>query len=249
MLMTIHSFDAPYFEKEGLPTYFVGHPVLARRVDHGDREKFLKRHRLRPEHPVLTLLFGSRSGEVTRLVDPFAEALALLRSEGHKFESIALLSDAVREDVRALAHNDPRLDSLIFVGEKEKYDAFAASTAALACSGTVTTELAMAGVPGIVAYRLSPLTAFIARRLIRTPYISLVNIAANEDVFPEYLQEVCTGEHLASALKPLLFDPKERKKRQGKLARAIRTMRGGKDHASLSAAKTVLDYLNKTGQV
>src|SRR5208282_108413 len=91
-------------------------------------------------------------------------------------------------------------------GEVEKFDAMRAATAALACSGTVTTELALAGCPMVVAYRLGPLTYAIAKRLIRTPYITLLNVAAGRFVAPERVQGDCTAERLATDLERLLDD-------------------------------------------
>jgi lipid-A-disaccharide synthase len=112
----------------------------------------------------------------------------------------------------------------------------AAATAALACSGTVTTELALAGAPVVVAYRLDPPTAVIAKMLIRTPFITLMNVAAGREIAPEFVQSACTGRRLAAALAPLLDDPEARARQSEAQTEALKLMGGGiKDPAGASA--------------
>jgi lipid-A-disaccharide synthase len=127
--------------------------------------------------------------------------------------------------------------------ETERLDAMAVATAALACSGTVTTELALAGAPMVVAYRLDPPTAVIARLLIRTPYITLFNVAAGRAVAPELLQEACTGPRLAAALAPLFDDPSARRRQAEAQTAALEIMRGGVDDPAGAAAEAVLAAL------
>jgi lipid-A-disaccharide synthase len=119
----------------------------------------------------------------------------------------------------------------------------AGADVALACSGTITTELAMLGVPMVVGYRLDALTAVIARRLIRTPWITLFNVAAGKAIAPELVQEHCTGERLAAALAPLIDDPARRQAQAHAQSAALARMRGGIDDPSAAAADAVIRLL------
>jgi lipid-A-disaccharide synthase len=125
----------------------------------------------------------------------------------------------------------------------------AAATAALACSGTVTTELAMAGTPVVVAYRLDPLTALIARLLIRTPYITLLHVAAHRMVAPEFIQEACTGPRLAAALTPLIDDSAARDRQVKAQFDALELMRGGVADTPGAAADAVITRLAERGTI
>jgi lipid-A-disaccharide synthase len=124
--------------------------------------------------------------------------------------------------------------------ESRRRCAMAAATAALACSGTVTTELAMMGAPVVVGYRLDPLAYPIAKVLIRTPYITLLNIAAQKMVAPEFIQGACEGSRLAAALTQLLGDPVTRSQRVGAQLAAIEIMRGGISDPAGAAADAVI---------
>jgi lipid-A-disaccharide synthase len=112
------------------------------------------------------------------------------------------VADAVRQGVAAWPVRPILVDAT-----EEKYDAFAASAAALTKSGTSTLELALAGVPMVVAYRVNPLSAEIARRLVKIRYASILNLLAEREVVPELLQESCTPGRLAEVMVSLLTDP------------------------------------------
>ena len=94
-------------------------------------------------------------------------------------------------------------------GEKERYDAFAASDVALAASGTVSVELAMAGVPHLIAYKVSPLTGIIARKLLKIRFVNLLNLMVDKEVIPELLQEDCTVDNVVETLRGLLEHPEQ----------------------------------------
>jgi lipid-A-disaccharide synthase len=153
-----------------------------------------------------------------------------------------LVAEAVAPIVTAHVQRWP-VPVHLAIEEAARRNAMAAATAALACSGTVTTELALAGTPMVVAYRLDPPTAAIARLLIRTPYITLFNVAAGRAVAPELLQEACTGPRLAAAVAPLLDDLEARQSQSHAQTAALETMRGGVDDPAGAAAEAVLAAL------
>ncbi len=241
-LLTIHAFDAPWFEKAGLATTFVGNPVLA----HGSADaqagaRFRREISAGPDDPILMVAPGSRRGEVKRLIRPFADAAQRLLADRPRLRIVVLAADALAEEV-AMADAWP-FPAEFVTGEARRRGAMAAATAALACSGTVTTQLAMAGTPVVVAYRLDPLTAPIARLLIRTPYITLFNVAARRMVAPEFIQGACTGPRLAAELTPLLDDPAARERQVKAQFDAVENMRGGIVDPAGAAADVVIARL------
>ena len=138
-----------------------------------------------------------------------------------------------------------RTSAFVVQGEAARIDAMKAATAALACSGTVTTELALCGAPMVVAYRLGALTHAVVKRLIRTPYITLFNIAAGRFVAPEFVQERCSGPALAQALAALLDDPAVRAGQIEAQFASLDLMRGGVTDPSGAAADAVIDELGR----
>jgi lipid-A-disaccharide synthase len=239
-LLTIHAFDAPWFERAGLATTFVGNPVLA----HGPADagaRFRREIGAGPDDPILVVAPGSRRGELKRLIWPFADAAQRLLADRPRLRIVVLAADAMAEEV-AVAGAWPFLTEVV-TGETRRRSAMAAATAALACSGTVTTQLAMAGSPVVVAYRLDPFTAPIAKLLIRTPYITLFNVAARRMVAPELIQESCTGPRLAAELAPLLDEPAARERQVKAQFEAVEKMRGGIADPAGAAADAVIARL------
>lgn len=202
-ILTLFPFEPPYFEREGLPADFVGHPVLESGIDRGDGPAFRARHGIPADAPLLAMLPGSRSGEVTRLLPVFRETVERLRTQYPALRLATPTVPAVAETVRA-ALADWETPVVLVEGDAEKRDLFAAADAALAASGTVTLELGLVGVPMVVAYRVAPLTAAIGRRLVRVRHVNLLNLALDRAALPELLQEACTPDRLVAALAPLL---------------------------------------------
>ena len=247
-LLTIHAFDAPWFEKVGLATTFVGNPVLAEgSADAEAGARFRREISAGIDDPILVIAPGSRSGEVKRLIRPFADAAQRLLADRPRLRIVLLAADAMAGEV-AMAAAWP-FPAEIVTGEARRRSAMAAATAALACSGTVTTQLAMAGAPVVVAYRLDPFTAPIAKLLIRTPYITLFNVAARRMVAPELIQEACTGPRLAEALAPLLDVPVARERQVKAQFEAVELMRGGITDPAGAAADVVIAQLAERATV
>lgn len=243
-LMTIHSFDAHYFERHGLPVTYVGNPMFDADLTNGNKNSFLKRHNIAPDAPVIAILFGSRTSEIQRLSGPFAGAVKALRTELPHAVFVSPVSQSVAADIKKAAAEDKRLEAVIFLPEDEKADVFAAASAAIACSGTVTTQLATAGVPTVVAYKLSGLTYFFAKRLFKQDYISLVNIAAKAELMPEFVQNDCESFKLSQAVLGFLRDEKKAAETSRALQAQTDAMRGEGGLASVKAAKTVLSLVS-----
>ena len=243
-LLAIHNFDAPLFEAEGLSVTFVGNAALASGAADGDGPAFRREFGVRQDQALLLVAPGSRPGEIERVLPPFAAAVDLLQAERPDLAVAVLAAPTVSVSVRQ-AVSTWRRPPIVVEGDVAKFDAMAAADVALACSGTVTTELALAGAPVVVGYRLGRLTHTILKRLIRTPYVTLFNIAARDFVAPELIQDDCNGPALAREVGRRLDDASLRDSQIAAQFAALQTMgRGGPD-PSMAAAHAVLAVVDQ----
>lgn len=242
-LMTLLPFEPPYFAREGLAATFVGHPVLESGADRGDGPGFRKRHGIAPNASVLVLLPGSRRGEIARLIGAFGETFAALRQAKPGLVGVLPTVDAVRADVEAAVARWPA-QPIVVTGETEKFAAFAAAAAALAASGTVALELAMAKTPMVIAYRMNPATAWLARRLIRVRFVTLLNLVLDRAAVPELLQNDCVPDKLAAAVARLLDDPAARTEQVAATTAALAALKPEGALPSEKAAEVVLSLVH-----
>ena len=242
-LLAVLPFEPPYFEAVGLPCTFVGHPVLESGAGDGDGPGFRRRHRISPEAPLIVALPGSRSSETGPLLPIFGQALALLEGRHPGLSAVVPTTDALGPEVEAAVRRWP-LPGLVL--RRDKFDAFAAADAALAASGTVALELAMARTPAVIAYKVNPASAFLARRLLRITYVSLVNLILERRAVPEYLQEDCRPERLADALDGLLADDGARLAQANAAEEALSRLGLGGPSPSDRAAGAVLDLIGRS---
>jgi lipid-A-disaccharide synthase len=201
-LLCLLPFEPAFFARHGLPARFVGHPVLESGADRGDATRFRAIHGIDAAARVMTMMPGSRRTEVARLLPVLGAMLPRLPDVLPAVPVAAPVAEAVRGATRSWT---PR--PVLITEAQDKFDAFAASAAALTKSGTSTLELAMAGVPMVVTYRVNPLSAAIARRLVTVKYASLINLLAGREVVPELIQQACTPDRLAAEMRTLLNDP------------------------------------------
>ena len=243
-LLAIHAFEPEWFTKDGLDSYYVGNAVFDTDYRSGDPNKLRQQYNL-GERPILSVFLGSRMGEIVRLSPHFTDAIQIIKRKFPDIAFICPVSNSVAKEVGAQAGHDPRMNDMILLPESAKLDAMACTDVALACSGTVTTQLACAGVPTVVAYRMNPITFFIVKQMFSPNHISMVNIAAEDMLMPELIQSDATGEKLAQALLPYLTDEKKRATSSDALLSQTAFMRGNPDiTASARAAQTILDLLN-----
>jgi len=188
------------------------------------------------------LLPGSRVGEVGRLLPVFAEVAALLHARRPDLQVVIPTVEQVAHVVAEAVADWPMPTHLV-EGSAGRADAFAAADVALAASGTVSLELALRGIPTVVAYRANPFTAVLVRRLLTIPHVALPNILANGAVVPEFLQQDCRAEPIAAALAQLLDDPEQRARQQKALAHVAEMLGQGGTLPSLRAADAVLQIV------
>ncbi|WP_017930589.1 lipid-A-disaccharide synthase [Robiginitomaculum antarcticum] len=244
-LLTIHNFEAPYFTREGLDVTYVGNPVFDDDYSAGDGAALRKRLGIDGDDPVLCVLLGSRPAEIIRLAKPFGDTLALLKSKYPKLHVISPLAENTAQLTQEHTQKLGVFEDVIWLDERDKADAFAACDVALACSGTVTTQLAMAGVPTVVGYKLGTLSYLVASRLFKADYVSVVNLAANDELMPEFLQEACEAQTLSAPLLDLLQDKDFRQSRRDALLAVTQKMRAGQGSASDKAARALLNLFRK----
>jgi lipid-A-disaccharide synthase len=236
-------FEPAYFEAVGLAASYVGHPVLESGADKGDAARFRAMHAIAADELVISVLPGSRGGEVRRLVPVFGAALHHLERMVGPFRvavpTVATVADWVSEGVSGWPGRP-----IVLRGSADKYDAFAASRAALAASGTVALELALAGVPMAVAYRLSPLTEALIDRMAKVRQANLVNLLLDRPLVPEHLgRAACAPERLAATLAELIGDERVRSAHRQGYDEAVRRLRGDGLSPSRAAADRILAIL------
>ena len=239
-LLCLLPFEPDFFARHGLPATFVGHPVLESGADRGDAGRFRAAHGIEAGARIVTVMPGSRHTEVARLLPIFGAALQRLPGLAPVVPVAAPVAEAVREATQAWA---PR--PVLVTETRDKYDAFAASAAALTKSGTSTLELAMAGVPMVVAYRVNPLSAAIARQLVTVDYASVINLLAGREVVPELIQQACTADRLVSEMRILLDDPAAAAAQRAACRAALAMLRPPSGLPSEAAAAAVLGLLEQ----
>jgi lipid-A-disaccharide synthase len=214
-MAVVFDFEAPLFQEAGLPTEFVGHPLLEGLQPALNTEEFFAKHGLDPELPLLGLLPGSRVQEVERLLPDMLRTARLLKKERPQLQVALAMASTVERRVYDRMVLD---DKLIRGIDRGTYEVMRDSRACLVASGTATLETACFATPLVVVYRVSPLSYFIGKRLVKLPYIGLVNIVAGRKIAPELVQNDFTPQKAAEAIAPLLRSGEARQRAQSALA-------------------------------
>lgn len=233
---------AEYVRLRGPPCSYVGHP-LAEQV--GNLRPNADEQRRRDQSPlVLLVLPGSRRSEIRHHMLAFGVTLDRLAAEGLSYDLILPtmphLLEAVREGIKRW-----KVQPRIVLGEEEKRAAFRIAHAALAKSGTVTLELALAAVPMVAAYRAGAVEAWIMRRMIQANSVILANLVIGENVIPEFIQQDCTSKKLLPALREVVGDTPLRRRQLEAFAKLDTIMSTGDQPPSVRAADIVLATLRK----
>ena len=231
-----------YRKLRGPPCTYIGHP-LAEQVQ-TLRPGLSEQQRRDEQPPVLLVLPGSRSSEIRHHMAVFGETLGLLKAQGVAFEPIVPTMPHLLDAVTAGIAGWP-VQPRIVVGDQEKKAAFRIARAAFAKSGTVTLELALAGVPMIGAYKAGPIEMWIVLNVIHVPTVILANLVIGENVVPEFLQRDATAEKLMPALRDVLLDTPVRRRQLEAFGRLDRIMSTGDQSPSARAADIVLATLRK----
>lgn len=226
----------------GPPCTYVGHPLIEQLAALRPSAEETRRRAADP--PLILVLPGSRSGEIARHLAIFGAAIGRVAERCGPLEVVLPTLPHLAERVTQGTASWP-VRPRIIIAEAEKRAAFRSARAALAASGTVTLELALAGIPTVVAYRVGLLNELIYRSFVRVPTIVLANLVLGENVMPEIVQRDATPERLAAALSPLLADTRERQKQLDAFQRLDAVMAIGKRRPSEAAAEIVLEVARR----
>jgi lipid-A-disaccharide synthase len=245
-MLVLLPFEPPYFEREGLKTTYIGHPSVWHGVAKGDGAAFRARHKIDQNTKVIALLPGSRENEIKRHMWLMSQVINEITI---KHRQAPIIVSAAPEHVRVVMteyfSSSPFRNILVF-DAREKMDALAAANVALVKSGTVTLEVAHAGTPMVVMYRVNQITAWIVRRLIKIPQVSLINILQNQAVMPEFLQENATVKNLSAALEALIESPTQQQFQRTQFAEAIAKMQPSEPLSPYQiAAREMMTILRK----
>lgn len=247
LLLSIQPMDRPYFDAAGLRNVFVGNSALAKRFDHADPARLRAAIGASAAEPILLVLPGSRPSEIERVMPAFEDAVRRLKAERPELHVVVPAAYTVAEAVKARVAGWP-FRAHVIEDEGLKDDAFLAGDVALACSGTVTTELALAGRPMVVGYKTGAVTYAIIKRLMKPRWITLFNIAAGKAVAPEFIQHACEGEGLARAVALRLDDAALRQQQVAEQSAALDKMGRGMPDPSEAAADALLAFLQGRGE-
>jgi len=200
--LCIFPFEEEFYAKAGVPTKFIGHPLVGMVHATLTRAQFAQKHGLDPARSMVALLPGSRIGEIARHLPTMLAACAELRKTKRELIFVIALAPGIElEQINRLVGVSGVCAVVI---QDETYNALAAADAALVCSGTATIEAALLDVPMAVVYRVTPLTATLAKPLLRTKFFSMVNLIADRRVVTELIQDDFTPEAAARELSRLL---------------------------------------------
>ncbi len=212
-VLCLFPFEPALLAQHQVPATFVGHPLATAPLRHADRERLrrkLEHHDAPAGAPLIAVLPGSRVDEIDRHAELF---VAVMKRLSNRFVGARFVVPLVTRETRERFENVLWRDAEALVPQVQLLFGHAdfalrAADVALVASGTATLEAAMLGVPQVVSYRVSALTAMIVRRKLKSPYVSLPNILANDWCVPELLQEAATEDALDSALSGLIAQPR-----------------------------------------
>jgi len=200
--LCIFPFEQKFYGDAGVPTRFIGHPLVSAVHASQDRLSFCRQQDLNPQLPLVAILPGSRPAELAQHMPVIRDACSLIQRESDAQFVVAAAPGCSAAALREGWSDDQG----IRVVEGQTYDALAAADAAIVSSGTATIEAALLDTPMVVVYRVTPLTALLAKPLVRTPYFSMVNVVAGRRVVPELIQSEFTAKRVADETLRLLND-------------------------------------------
>ena len=239
-MLTLFPFEVPFYAAAGVDAEYVGHPFLDRLPGLPDRSHAARTLELDEKCPIVALLPGSRRREVEHLLEPMLAALGLIRDHLPEVQGVLPLVPTVSDVVGKVVSG---FSGALTVVDQQSLTALRAADFALIASGTATLEAGLIGTPMVIVYRVSRLTAWLARRLLRVPHIGLINIVAGRQVVPELLQEAVTPSAMADNALRVLQDPAAATRIRGELTALRATM--GEGGSSRRAAASVGVVLRK----
>lgn len=204
MMAVIFPFETPYYEAENIPVRYVGHPSVDKVQPRYSQTAALQEFGLDAQRPIVGLLPGSRNNEVKRLLPVMLQAAEKLQAEMPNLQFILPQADSIAD-----ALLDTYLQSATVTVKRVKhlpYDVIQCCNAVITTSGTATLEVALLTVPMVIVYKLSPITYWLGRLLVNTPFIGLPNIIAGKSIVKELIQHDASADNMAVEIKHILAD-------------------------------------------
>ena len=243
-LLCLLPFEPPYFEKENLPATFIGHPITEDiTLDYDD--KFLLDKGFSKDNKTISIMIGSRSGEIKRLFPVFSKTIKILSKKYENLQTIILSTDRFHNELENLSKNWPT-KNIVVSDKNEKYSAIKFSDVALAKSGTGSIEISLAKTPVVIAYKVNPISAFMLKRMIQVDFVNLINIILNREVIAECLQKECNPDFIANRLSDLLDNEESRNIQLEQVENALLELGKGQEILpSRKAADIVLSLIKE----
>ncbi len=204
MMAVIFPFEIPYYEAENVPVRYVGHPSVDKVHPQTSKAEDRARFGLDAHKRVVGLLAGSRANEIKRLLPVMLAAAALLKAKFADCQFILPQADSISDELLANYLTDAPVK--VTVIKQQPYNVIQCCDAVMTTSGTATLEIALLTVPMVICYKLSPLTYWLGRLLVKTPFIGLPNIVAGKSIVREFIQHEATANNLATEVERILMD-------------------------------------------
>ena len=243
-LFTLFPYEPKYFTPYKLDARFVGHPVIESEAITADGKAFRKKFNIPENKKIITILPGSRKNEVSRLLPVFMEAAQELHNADKDFYFVLPTVKTVADMVKTELKNYD-LPVLVVENQQDRYGAFRASSAAIAASGTVALELAICDIPHIIAYKVAPLTAFLAKRFLHIQFVNLSNILLGREIIPELLQERCVKGNIRNYILDLLHHEDLYNRQMEGFAKVRKILGQGEQKPSQNAADIIFEFAQK----
>jgi len=260
-MAVILPFEEAFFRSHGMEVTFVGHPLLDVVRSEFSRAEFCERTGINTERPIVGLVPGSRKGEISRLFPVMAEAAKGIIQDRPDVQFVLPLAPSLDSQILKSFHCSIKISSVTDAGRQsptdkssnfpiirvvkgQTYEAIAASDLILAASGTVTLEAAILETPMIVTYKVSPITYFLGRRLVKVPFASLVNLVAGRSLVPEIIQREVTPERLSHEVLSLLKNDTGRQNMKAELKKVKNAL--GTSGAAARAADLAIELVDGT---
>jgi lipid-A-disaccharide synthase len=215
MMAVIFPFETAYYEAENVPVRYVGHPSVDKVHPQYAKSEAMARFQLNASQRVIGLLAGSRANEIKRLLPVMLAAAALLQERFPDCQFILPQADSISDELLALYLRDSAVK--VTVIKHQPYDVIQCCDAVMTSSGTATLEVALLTVPMVICYKLSAITYYLGRLLVKTPFIGLPNIVAGKSIVKEFIQHEATAENLAAEVELILTNKAYTKMMQGNL--------------------------------
>jgi lipid-A-disaccharide synthase len=240
-MAVILPFEERFYIEKGVDVDYVGHPLLDSIPHHLDKDEMTRKMGLENAHPVIGLLPGSRNEEIRNHLPVMIKAVEILSSQYPRLRGLLLIAPTIPTGLVQSFLEESSAE--IGISQNSVYHTLAACDLALVASGTATVETAILGVPMVLLYRASAITFWIGKRVIKVPFLGLVNLVAGERVIPELIQDDLTPDRLAHEALEILEDGQKREIMIEKLGMVKQRL--GRGGASERTARIALEMLNR----